>query len=333
MYVKFSDFDKVMVVAEIGNNHEGSAEVALELIECAAKAGVDAVKFQTFIPEYYVSSADEHRLQRLNQFRLQSSDYSMLAKRAMDLGLLFFSTPFDLQSANFLDELQSFFKISSGDNSFYPLIKRVAQFAKPTMISTGLSDNLHLDYLYKYWVDVGGSIDDLCFMHCVSSYPTPNNQANIAAISALIQRFPKIIIGYSDHTEGIQVPILAVAAGAKIIEKHFTLSKHYSDFRDHQLSADPKEMADMVVKIQEVASIMGDGVKKIQPCEIEMQLPMRRSIAASRNLDAGTLLCSEDLIWVRPGVGFSPGMESAVIGRSLRVSLKLGEIIMKEHLV
>ncbi len=333
MYSKFSDFDKVVVVAEIGNNHEGSVEVALELIERAAKAGVDAVKFQTFIPEYYVSSTETQRLQRLGKFRLQSDDYFILAKKAKDLGLLFFSTPFDLQSANFLNKLQSFFKISSGDNSFYPLIERVAKFAKPTMISTGLSDCVHLDYLYRYWVDVGGSAENLCLMHCVSSYPTPGNQANLAAISALIQRFPKIIIGYSDHTEGIKAPILAVAAGAKIIEKHFTLSKQYSDFRDHQLSADPEEMAEMVLKIQEAALIMGDGVKKIQPCEIEMQIPMKRSIAASRDLKVGTLLCAEDLTWVRPGIGFPPGMEVAVIGRSLNVSLKLGEIILEEHLV
>ena len=332
MSIKFSALNKPIVIAEIGNNHEGSLAVALELIECAANAGVDAVKFQTFIPEFYISCADVGRLQRLNRFKLKAGDYLILAKKAEDLGLLFFSTPFDLQSADFLNGLQPIFKISSGDNTFYPLIKKIAQFRKPTIISTGLSDNVHLDFLYKYWIEVGGSIDDLCFMHCVSSYPTPNSQANIAAIPALINRYPNMVIGYSDHTEGIKVPTLAVAAGARIIEKHFTLSKDYSDFRDHQLSADPQEMAKMVAQINEVAVIMGDGIKKIQPCEFEMQLPMRRSIAASRNLEVGTILHAEDLTWVRPGVGFAPGLEAAVIGRSLVLSINQGEIILEEHL-
>ena len=306
---------EVFIVAEIGNNHEGNFNLAIEMVEAAAKTGVDAVKFQTFVPERYVSSTDVSRLERLKKFRLSKQQHYDLAKRAKELDLIFFSTPFDLESAIFLDEIQSIFKISSGDNNFTPLIELIASFNKHTMISSGLSDLNSLKWLVDLWKSVGGRDENLSILHCVSSYPVPKEQANIAAIHSLRQKFPSINIGYSDHTLGNLAPLLAVAAGAKIIEKHFTLNKRQSDFRDHQLSADPIEMRDLVVQIREASALMGKEVKELQKCELDMAVSMRRSIAASNNLRAGKIIEVSDLTWVRPGSGIPVGQESDVVGR------------------
>lgn len=333
MEYNFHSINKVMIVAEIGNNHEGNVDVALHMIESAAKAGVDAVKFQTFIPENYITRSDIARLERLKRFKLSKDEYILLVNKAKNLGVIFFSTPLDLESASFLNDLQPIFKISSGDNSFYPLIEKVASYKKPTIISTGLVNFSHLDALNAFWNKAGGTDENLCFMHCVSSYPVPRNQANLRAISNLITKYPKLTIGYSDHTLGIQAPILAVAAGAKIIEKHFTLDKKYSDFRDHQLSADPQEMTELVKKIHEVTELMGSGEKVKQPCEYELEVSMRRSIAASKDLLAGGAITADDITWVRPGTGMPVGYEDKVIGRKLALDLRHGDIIKDEDLL
>jgi len=262
--ITFESMDSVFIVAEIGNNHEGNFDLAVELLESAAKTGVDAVKFQSFIPELYVSVADAERLNRLKNFQLSQDQFRHLAKRASELKVIFFSTPFDIQTAIFLNEIQPLFKISSGDNNFYPLIETIAKFNKPTIISTGLTDLIVLEALVDFWVRKGGLVNNLALMHCVSSYPTPYNQANIAAIPTLKNKFPDITIGYSDHTLGCDAAVLSVGAGARIIEKHFTLNKKQSDFRDHLLSADPSEMYDLVQRIHHAEVLMGSGIKKIQ---------------------------------------------------------------------
>ncbi|WP_353427845.1 N-acetylneuraminate synthase family protein [Polynucleobacter sp. MWH-UH19D] len=333
MNYSFNRNNKVFIVAEIGNNHEGSFDLALEMVEAAAKTGVDAVKFQTFIPAKYVSSEDSVRLERLNKFKLSNEQYLQIAKRAEELGIVFFSTPFDLESAAFLNKIQPIFKISSGDNNFFPLIEEVASYKKPTIISSGLADLGALKYLVDFWHGIGGRDENLIIMHCVSSYPVPVDQANLRAISTLKNIFPNLIIGYSDHTLGIQACVLAVAAGAGVIEKHFTLSKNQSDFRDHQLSADPLEMRSLVTQVREASILLGSGVKNLQPCEIDMVKLMRRSIAASHALNAGQLICKEDLTWVRPGNGFSVGRENEVIGKKILRDVIQGELITKDNLI
>lgn len=332
MIYSFDLSKKVIIVAEIGNNHEGNFDLAMEMIESAAKTGVDAVKFQTFIPEYFVSNLDQERLNRLNKFKLTYDQFRILKKRASDLNLIFFSTPLDIESAFFLNEIQPIFKISSGDNNFYPLIKTIASFNKPTIISSGIADIEVIKNFVSYWNSVGGHNKNLAIMHCVSSYPVPPNQANLGAISTLKCTFPELVIGYSDHTLGIKAAIFAVAAGARIIEKHFTLNKNQSDFRDHQLSADPVEMKSLVLQIRETSELMGDGLKILQPCEREMAMTMRRSIAAARDLAAGDLITLEDIIWLRPGTGLSVGSENQIIGKRTLISLSRGTIIQPKHL-
>ena len=333
MTYRFDPNKKIFIVAEIGNNHEGSFDLAMEMVEAASKTGVDAVKFQTFIPEKYVSSEDSVRLERLNKFQLSNEQYLQIAKRAGELGMVFFSTPFDLESAAFLNKIQPIFKISSGDNNFHPLIEEVASYKKPTIISSGLVDLDALKNMVDFWRSIGGEDANLIIMHCVSGYPVPQAQANLRAISTLKNAFPNLIIGYSDHTLGIQACVLAVAAGAEIIEKHFTLSKNQSDFRDHQLSADPVEMRNLVIQVREASILLGGGVKKLQACEIDMVIPMRRSIAASRALKAGQVICWQDLIWVRPGKGIPVGGECEVVGRKILRNVTQGELITKENLI
>ena len=324
---------KVFIIAEIGNNHEGSFENAKKMINEAAKTGVDAVKFQTFIPEHFISCKDQIRLNKLRSFKLSNEQFIELSKIAKKKKLIFFSTPLDIKSAKFLNDIQPIFKIASGDNNFYPLIDTVIRFGKPLIISTGAAGADLINKIYNkimknsYFKKT--NLQNLSFLHCVSSYPVPLDQANLASITYLKKLFPKIVIGYSDHTKGIEAATLSVLAGARIIEKHFTLDKNFSKFRDHKLSADPKEMKLMVNKIRELEKILGKEDKKQQSCEKEMNIAGRRSIAVSRNIRKGTKLLKSDLIWVRPGIGFPPGEEKKVVGKKTLRNLIMGEIIKK----
>jgi sialic acid synthase SpsE len=321
---------KVFVVAEIGNNHEGDFLLAQDLIHAAAQAGVDAVKFQTFVPEHFVSSADTARLARLRRYRLSPDQFRTLAQQANEAGLIFFSTPLDLESARFLDTIQPLFKIASGDNTFLPLIEAVAGFSKPLIISTGLADISLLQRVYaevhRIWAKAGVS-PGLAFLHCVASYPVPTQQVNLAAIRTLQDCFEDCVVGYSDHTLGVRAASYAVAAGARIIEKHFTLDKNHSDFRDHQLSADPTEMRQLVDTVREITEMLGTGHKVPQPCETELLVGARRSVAAARDLPTGSVLAATDLTWVRPGTGIPVGGEKVLIGRKTTRALRQGELI------
>jgi N,N'-diacetyllegionaminate synthase len=322
------DLEKdVLVVAEIGNNHEGNFATAVHLVKAAAQTGVRAVKFQTFRTEHYVSRKDTARFARLKSFELTFDQFSDLRRLARSLGLLFLSTPFDLQSAAFLMDQVDAFKIASGDNDFYPLLECVAQTGKPILVSTGASDVAKVDsaveYIRRSWAAVGTPWK-LALLHCVSSYPTPLEQANLRAIRFLADRHG-CTVGYSDHTLGIECACLAVAAGARIIEKHFTLDKGFSNFRDHQLSADPREMALLVERVRQVEAMLGTPAKAIQPCEQSVVPVIRRSIVANGDLRSGHSLAAVDLTWVRPSGGLPPGQEHLIIGRTLSRDVTAGE--------
>jgi len=331
MYIQgHNTHKKTFIIAEIGNNHEGDFDLAKKMIQLASESGADAVKFQTFIPEYYVSNIDNNRLDRLRNFKFSFKQFSDLADYAKKLGIIFFSTPFDIDSAMFLNKIQSFFKISSGDNTFYPLVDLISNFGKPIIVSTGIADLKEIDNLYDRIFDfwkIKNIDSDLVLLHCVSSYPVPDEQANISAILELKEKYPKATIGYSDHTLGLDAVSIAVSMGARVIEKHFTIDKNYSDFRDHQISADPREFKKMVKKIRRIETLMGSGKNNPQECEKASGAPMRRSIAAKTRLKAGTKITFENLTWVRPGIGIPPGNEKSIIGRELVNSLEVGQII------
>jgi N,N'-diacetyllegionaminate synthase len=323
------DLDQeVLVVAEIGNNHEGSFARAEEMIGRIAEAGAQAVKFQTFIPEHYVSREDTARLERLRRFAFTFDQFEKLAKLAQNKGLVFLSTPFDLASAEFLNKLCPAIKISSGDNNFIPLLERVAIFEKPVLLSTGLADLSDIDSaraaIIKIWKDRAYD-GQIVLLHCVSSYPTQAGEANLNVIRTLGERFGGTV-GYSDHTLGVDAAVLSVALGARIVEKHFTLDKNLSDFRDHQLSADPAELAELVMKVRLANELIGDGDKRARQSEEQGRMAMRRSVAAGADLPAGTILRWEHLTWVRPGRGIEPGSEHLLLGRALKRAFKQGEL-------
>jgi sialic acid synthase SpsE len=324
---------KVLIVAEIGNNHEGSYALAEELIGRAAEAGADAVKFQTFIPEFYVSRSNTARLERLRAFQLSFDAFEKLSNHARRSGVLFFSTPFDIESAIFLNTIQPVFKIASGDNTFLHLIDAVAGFCKPMIISTGLSDLPHIEQILNridgIWKQKNAK-PGLGLLHCVTSYPVPPDQANLGAIATMKTSFPEAEVGYSDHTIGIEASVLAIAAGARIIEKHFTLDKAYSDFPDHKLSADPVDLEQLVQAIRRSEAMLGTGQKKRQPCEESISSAVRRSIAAARDLDKDAVLKPEDLTWVRPGDGFPPGQEHKILSKAVNRGIRKGELILPE---
>lgn len=320
---------RIVIVAEIGNNHEGDYQVAVELVRSAAACGVDAVKFQTFRTDHYVSKADEARYKRLKTFELTEQQFGDLAALTRSLGLRFLSTPFDLESARVLRDLVDAYKIASGDITFYPLIQSVCQTAKPIILSSGASSLDQVKTTERFISDQWrrqGIASELAILHCVSSYPVPPAQANLRAIACLRETFP-CTIGYSDHTEGIEACLLAVGLGAQIIEKHFTLDKNFSDFRDHRLSADPSEMKVLVERLRAAEAMLGAPAKGVQPCEEAMALAIRRSIVACSDLPAGHRISAGDLTWVRPAGGLAPGQEDQLIGRTLVHAVKTGERI------
>lgn len=328
--MKIGEFDlddRVLIVAEIGNNHEGSFEVANEMVLKAAECGVDAIKFQTFKTEHYVSKSNAGRFNRLKSFELSYSQFEELSRLTRALGLLFISTPFDLASAAFLEAIVDAYKISSGDNNFYPLIARAAQTGKPLLISTGASDFQQVErtvtFVEQQWVkhSVTGQ---LAILHCVSSYPVPAEQANLRAIPFLAEHLD-CAVGYSDHTIGSEAAVLAVALGARVIEKHFTLDHKYSDFRDHQLSADPPGMRELVQRVRNASLMLGESGKTIQSCEKPSINAIRRGIMAGADLPAGHRIDFSDLTWIRPRGNLAPGDEQVLIGKELKRSVLFGE--------
>ncbi len=331
--MQIGDFDvqnRVLLVAELGNNHEGRFDVARKLVETAAECGVPAVKFQTFRTEYYVSRSDAARFQRLKSFELTQDQFRQLADLAHSKGMLFLSTPFDLESARFLEEIVDAYKVASGDIAFYPMIRQIARTGKPVILSTGGSDlkqvQQTVSILKREWKDSKRN-GVFALLHCVSSYPVPAQEANLRSIHFLAEHF-QVPVGYSDHTLGIEASLLAVAIGARIVEKHFTLDKHFSDFRDHQLSATPAEIRELLEKIQRAETLLGKAGKAVQACEQAVVPTIRRSIVACRDLPAGHLLGLEDLTWIRPAGGLAPGEEAQLIGRHLKRAIPFGEPLL-----
>lgn len=330
--MKIQSFDTsrdVLVVAEIGNNHEGDVDVARQLVHRAAECGAHAVKFQTYRTELFVAPHDEARFQRMKSFELSPDEYRELHALAKSLGLLFISTPLDVQSAAFLAELVDCFKIASGDNNFFPLIESVCATGKPLIVSTGVSGlgqvAAAVRFVEKCWQT--RNIDgQLAVLHCVSNYPVEPKDANLSAIRVLRERL-RCEIGYSDHTLGIDACLAAVALGARIVEKHFTLDTNYSDFRDHHMAADPCELTQLVDRIRTVSLMLGTGEKKVGLSELGMEPLIRRSIVAAKNLPDGHLLSRDDLTWLRPGNGLPPGQEEQLVGHVLKRPVTMGQTI------
>lgn len=335
--MKIGNFDlnrNILLVAEIGNNHEGDFDCAKRLIREAAKAGADAVKFQTIVPERLVAPQEKERRKQLEKFCLRYDQFEQLSKVAHEENVLFLSTPFDIPSVHFLKPYVPAYKIASGDNDFFPLIKAIAQTGKPILLSSGLS-TLEQIRKTKEFIETVWQQDkiqqEIAILHCVVSYPTEPKHANLLAIRELSGL--GVTVGYSDHTLGIEAAVLSVALGARVIEKHFTLSKTYSDFHDHKISADPNDFLELSRRVRNANELLGDGVKQIQEPELKNMGKVRRTIVAAQDLKEGAIIRWDNLSWLRPSAGLRPGEEEKVVGKKLKRALAAGDPILPQDLV
>ena len=319
---------KTLIIAEAGVNHNGSIELAKKLVEKAKDAGVDYIKFQTFKASKLVTKAakqaeyqqknigkeGDSQYQMLKKLELSPEEHEILIDYCRQLGIKFFSTAFDFDSIDYLHSLNlGLWKIPSGEVTNYPFLKRIAAYNEPTILSTGMCDmedvRASVDALYRN----GLSKENLILLHCNTEYPTPFEDVNLKAMDALRKEFG-VEVGYSDHTKGIEVPIAAVALGATVIEKHFTLDRTLPG-PDHKASLEPDELKAMVSAIRNIEkAVGGDGTKHISDSERKNIAIARKSIIAAKDIKKGELLTEEKLTVKRPGTGISPMRWEEVIG-------------------
>lgn len=318
---------KLFVIAEAGVNHNGSAALAVRLVDAAADAGADAVKFQTFRAEALTSAAAPKaayqkratggggQLEMLRKLELSPEGHRKALARAKARKIVFLSTPFDEDSADFLDALGvPAFKLPSGEITNHPLLRRVAAKGKPVILSTGMSTLAEVAAAVAVLRRSG--VRKLTLLHCVSNYPADAKDANLRAMATMAAAF-KTPVGWSDHTLGSAVAVAAVALGAEVIEKHFTLDKKMTG-PDHAMSLNPAELKAFVASLREAASALGDGVKRPRPGEAPIRLVARRSLVLKNALPKGTRLTAAHLAAKRPATGLPPSALAAVVGRRLR---------------
>ena len=328
-----------LIIAEAGVNHNGSLVLAKKLVTAGAEAGADIIKFQTFNPEALTSvfaetaqyqkintGKEESQLDMLKALTLSRDDHMELIDFCNKSEIRFCSSPFDLESIDFLQTLDlPFWKIPSGEITNLPYLKKIAQSGKSVILSTGMSNLTDIESALEILYSNGLNRDDITLLHCNTEYPTPASDVNLNVLKSLGIVFD-VKIGYSDHTVGIEFPIAAVALGACVIEKHLTLDKAM-DGPDHKASLNPSEFKSMVRAIRNVEIGMGHSVKHPSESEKKNLSIARKSIIASRDIDEGTLFSEENLSVKRPGNGLSPMLWNSVIGKSARRSFQKDECI------
>lgn len=315
-----------LIIAEAGVNHNGSLEMAMQLIEKAAEAGVDYVKFQTFKSEKLVSrhatkaeyqkantDGEDSQLKMLQQLELSPDDHMQLIEHCNHCGIKFLSTAFDLDSIDFLDSLNlDLWKIPSGEITNLPYLRRIAQKGSRVIMSTGMCEPKDIEAALNVLTNNGTSLENITLLHCNTEYPTPWNDVNLRAMHDIAKRF-NVSVGYSDHTKGIEVPIAAVALGATVIEKHFTLDNNLPG-PDHKASLEPQQLKAMVDAIRHIEQALGNGVKQISESERKNIAIARKSIVAASEIKKGELFTEENLTVKRPGGGISPMKWDELIG-------------------
>jgi N,N'-diacetyllegionaminate synthase len=334
---------RVFIIAEAGVNHNGSIDLALQLIDTAKASGADAVKFQTFradrlatrnahkaaYQERTTASAMESQFDMLRRLELDASAHKRLIERCSQVGIQFLSSPFDEDSADLLATMDiRLFKIPSGEITNLPFLQHLARKGRPIILSTGMSTLGEVEEAVHVLQAAGGV--QLTLLHCVTEYPAPYAEVNLRAMQTLKSAFG-LPVGYSDHTPGIDIAIAAVALGAEVIEKHFTLDCALPG-PDHAASLEPDELRNMVAAIRHVESALGTGVKSPAPCELANMSVARKSLVAARSLAAGHKLATADLRVKRPGNGLAPKYLPQLIGRTLRASVVEDEVISWDHL-
>lgn len=317
---------KTIIIAEAGVNHDGQLERALNLVEIAKDSGADFVKFQTFNAEKLLTpdalKADYQRIttdqaesqyQMIKSLELSYEDHVKIQSRCNDLGIGFLSTPFDIDSLNMLLEFNiPYIKIPSGEVTNLPYLEYVGGKGKNVIVSTGMCTLEEIRSCLSVLQCSGTSLDKVIVLHCNTEYPTPISDVNLRAMLSIREAF-NVRVGYSDHTLGIEVPIAAVALGANVIEKHFTISRNLSG-PDHRASLEPSELKSMVHAIRNIEASMGDGIKRPSKSEYKNLNIARRSIVAARAIRRGEPFSSANLATKRPGTGISPMRLNEVLG-------------------
>lgn len=329
--------EKVFIIAEAGVNHNGSLEIAKKLIDSAVDAGADAVKFQTFKTENIVcknagkaeyqkntTDAAENQFDMLKKLELTEEMHEEIMQYCEKSGIQFLSTPFDLDSIDYLEGLGiTMMKVPSGEITNYPYLKKIGQTKKPVIISTGMSELEEVEAAIKVLRDNGS--EEITVLHCNTEYPTPYKDVNLKAILSLKEKL-NLKVGYSDHTLGIEIPIAAVAIGAEVVEKHFTLDKKMEG-PDHKASLEPHELKAMVQAIRNVEHALGTGVKIPSPSEKKNITVARKSIVAKQKIAKGEVFTEENLTTKRPGNGVSPMCWNEVIGKLANREYEIDELI------
>jgi N-acetylneuraminate synthase len=331
------------VIAEAGVNHNGDLDMALQLVDAAAAAGADAVKFQTFIANRVISAsapkakyqlqttcATESQLDMIRPLQLSPQAHRELSDYSQERGVLFMSTPFDEDSVDLLDELGvPVFKIGSGEITNWPFLEYIARIGKPIILSTGMSYLSEVDEAVRVIRNAG--CRQLLLLHCVSNYPAAPDDANLRAMETMMRAF-QVPVGYSDHTPGIEVSLAATALGACVIEKHFTLDKNLPG-PDHRASLEPSELAALIKGVRTVEAALGHGEKRPAASEVNTAAVARRSLVAAQDINAGTVVTREMIAIKRPGTGLPPAMHSYLVGRTTRTNIPADTLISLEMLV
>ncbi|MHC9543638.1 MAG: N-acetylneuraminate synthase [Vulcanimicrobiota bacterium] len=319
--------NRIYIIAEAGVNHNGKLELARRLVDIAAEAGADAVKFQTFVTEKLVSrsapkasyqkvttDAGESQFDMIKELELDKVAYSELKNYSNQKGIDFLSSPFDIESIEFLNTLGlNILKIPSGEITNLPYLRKIGSLKKKIIISTGMADLGEIEDALDILIDSGTLRENIIVLHCTTEYPAPIEEINLRAMMTIRDAL-KVNVGFSDHSPGIEIPLAAAALGASVIEKHFTFDKNMAG-PDHRASLDPGELRTMVSSIRNIEKAMGTGIKKPSPSEKKNIAVVRKSIVASRKIEAGESFTEGNITVKRPCNGISPMKWDMVVER------------------
>lgn len=315
---------RTLIIAEAGVNHNGRLDLALKMVDEAKRAGADIVKFQTAIPERVISryadkaeyqkettGNEESQLEMCRRIHLKLSDYDIIKEYCEEVGIEFLSTPFDLESIDYLEKLgMKLWKIPSGEITNLPYLIKIAKTGKPVIMSTGMAELKEVEEAVNVLKE--GGAGEITLLHCTTEYPAPFDSVNLKAMNTLRKKLGTKV-GYSDHTTGIEVVVAAVSLGATVIEKHFTLNRNLEG-PDHKASLEPEELEVMVNKIRIIEKALGDGIKRAAEAEKKNIAIARKSIVAAKDIKKGEILSEDNITTKRPGNGISPMQWFEVLG-------------------